>query len=90
MHEQWQQSQRHWVSSIYHLIENPLLDIQMENVGEFDYLWTHGLISDENNAQIIQNCNFTNISADCNDLQTQAVLEASNPNDELEVNINLY
>ncbi|GAB2234925.1 hypothetical protein Droror1_Dr00004196 [Drosera rotundifolia] len=72
------------------IVGNPLLDIQMDNVGEFDYLWTHGLISDETHAQIIQSCNFTKISADCNDLQTQAILEAGNPNDELEVNINLY
>ncbi|OQU89627.1 hypothetical protein SORBI_3002G229300 [Sorghum bicolor] len=38
---------------------NPLLDDYMNDKGEFEFLWSHGVASDEEWAAILDNCTFT-------------------------------
>ncbi|CAI9104370.1 OLC1v1003027C1 [Oldenlandia corymbosa var. corymbosa] len=49
-------------------IGNALLDIETQNQGTLDFMWTHALISDEIHQSTVSNCNFSladPLSEDC-------------------------
>ncbi|CAN6217966.1 unnamed protein product [Urochloa humidicola] len=50
------------------LVGNPYLDYNKNTKGQIDYLWTHGVISDEVRANITKNCKFSSLDGDaCSD-----------------------
>ncbi|XP_059633637.1 serine carboxypeptidase 1-like [Cornus florida] len=52
-------------------IGNPWMDDNTNNKGQYDYYWTHALISDETNAGINKNCDFSANTSETCDKYTQ-------------------
>ncbi|CAM0951732.1 unnamed protein product [Alopecurus aequalis] len=58
------------------LVGNPLLDYNMNGKGTADYLWSHGVISDEMYANITKHCKFD--QSDGKSCQDAAVHDSAN------------
>ncbi|GAB2234924.1 hypothetical protein Droror1_Dr00004195 [Drosera rotundifolia] len=73
-------------------VGNPLLDYEIDTGStDYDFLWSHALISDETHSQILEVCtNYSDPSTECNHLQAQAIREVGNPDGYVEEFINLY
>ncbi|MFS7920569.1 putative carboxypeptidase D [Helianthus anomalus] len=60
---------------------NAYLDSETDNVGTYEFFWTHAIISDEIHEGIVSNCNFSEggiITDACNDYQNRALAAMSN------------
>ncbi|CAG7860610.1 unnamed protein product [Brassica rapa] len=58
-------------------IGNPLLKLDTDTSASYDFLWSHGIISDERRHAIIRQCDFTslpNISKECIEALTEVSL----------------
>eukprot|EP01018_Ginkgo_biloba_P039224 Gb_00876 [translate_table: standard] len=74
-------------------IGNPLLRLNVDTASTYEYLWSHGLISDESNIAIKKSCRFDyitsieflNLSKECSDVLVQADQEVGNYVNEYDV-----
>ncbi|GAB2274491.1 hypothetical protein Dimus_009261 [Dionaea muscipula] len=59
---------------------NGVLNNPTDNLGDYDYTWSHALISDQTHAGILQSCNFyaNYISNDCSNWLNVAEIESGN------------
>ncbi|CAN6855207.1 unnamed protein product [Brassica oleracea] len=58
-------------------IGNPLLKLDTDTSASYDFLWSHGIISDERRHAIIRQCDFTslpNVSKECIEALTEVSL----------------
>lgn len=75
-------------------IGNPLLSLNVDTIASYEFLWSHGLISDESNIAIRKSCNFDkriknvdviDISKDCDDILKQVEQEVGDYVNEYDV-----
>ncbi|XP_057527560.1 serine carboxypeptidase-like 42 isoform X7 [Amaranthus tricolor] len=75
-------------------IGNPLLNLDEDIRAEYEYFWSHGMISDENSITIQKECDFNhysfgsvdhNVSSNCYNLMSEAKLSVGDYTDNYDV-----
>lgn len=61
-------------------VGNAWIDYETNNMGMYDYFWTHALNSDEYNAEIHAKCDFSNETSECIDAQNSLSGQLGNIN----------
>lgn len=73
-------------------IGNPLLKLDVDAAASWEYLWSHGLISEETNDAIMNHCNFDDyvMSDDAHNVSQECTVAMEQGNQELGDYVNQY
>ncbi|GLJ25039.1 hypothetical protein SUGI_0479230 [Cryptomeria japonica] len=73
-------------------IGNPLLKLDVDAAASWEYLWSHGLISEETNSAIMDHCNFDDyvMSDDAHNVSQECTVAMEQGNQELGDYVNQY